>query len=506
MRRAPLLAGTRVVLVPVGRDDVLVRPPPPPAQVADVAAAVRDALRFPLTGPPLEALAPRGGRVTIVVEPPALPLPGAQRDPRAEALAATIRELERSHVRGERITLLVAGGLERRAGQRELEALLPAPRARAFRGRVVVHDAAADDLVELAAGARVSSGLLEADLVVTVTAAETAAHGSPGALVGACDAATVRRAVGGRSLLELSSAPAWEVALELERALAARVPLVGVSLVLDLPRLAGAFRGYPYDDDAVRAVERSWARATFSRLPGPVRVEVLERLGRRLDVTTAFAGPPSVAHAEALVRGVELRGARLPGPVDALVIGVPWVGPHLPRARPNPLTASLAAVGLAARLHRGAFPVRPGGTLVLLHPLTRSFARPEAPYAAALDALRARDPELLEQAERRAGGEEEPIAAYRRGETCHPLLPYADWAACVPALERLGAVIVAGCRDALAARALGFVPSHGIGSALEMAHGLAGGKARLGVLVAPPYPPLLVGEERPQALGYSSPR
>jgi hypothetical protein len=54
-------------------------------------------------------------------------------------------------------------------------------------------------------------------------------------------------------------------------------------------------------------------------------------------------------------------------------------------------------------------------------------------------------------------------------------------------------VIVAGCRDSLAARTLGFVPSHGIGSALEMAHGVAEGRARVGILLAPPYAPLLVG-------------
>jgi hypothetical protein len=60
-------------------------------------------------------------------------------------------------------------------------------------------------------------------------------------------------------------------------------------------------------------------------------------------------------------------------------------------------------------------------------------------------------------------------------------------------LARLGHVIVAGSRDAVAARALGFVPSHSIASALEVAHGLAGGSARVGVLLAPPYAPLLVG-------------
>jgi hypothetical protein len=85
------------------------------------------------------------------------------------------------------------------------------------------------------------------------------------------------------------------------------------------------------------------------------------------------------------------------------------------------------------------------------------------------------------------------VSAYRAGRACHPSLPYADWAGCQPALSRLGAVVVAGSRDAVAARALGFVPSHSVTSALEMAHGLAGGRARVGVLVAPPYAPLLVG-------------
>jgi hypothetical protein len=56
-------------------------------------------------------------------------------------------------------------------------------------------------------------------------------------------------------------------------------------------------------------------------------------------------------------------------------------------------------------------------------------------------------------------------------------------------------VVVAGCRDHQAARALGFVPTHGLSSALEMAHGRAGGRARLGFLLGPPYFPLEVASQ-----------
>jgi hypothetical protein len=46
MTRIPLLAGSRLVVV-TADDDAIVLQPPPPEDVADVGAAVRDALRFP---------------------------------------------------------------------------------------------------------------------------------------------------------------------------------------------------------------------------------------------------------------------------------------------------------------------------------------------------------------------------------------------------------------------------------------------------------------------------
>ena len=236
-------------------------------------------------------------------------------------------------------------------------------------------------------------------------------------------------------------------------------------------------------------------RTVFSLLPSFLRRDVLAGQRRRMTATGVFGGTPSVAHAEALLRGVARRGTRLAEPVDALVVGVPWIGPHVPREPVNPITTAAVALGLALRLRRDAFPIKRDGTLVLVHSLTRSFEPvTQAPYAAMFDALRdATGPAELAAAEVTAASDERALAAYRGGRACHPLLPYADWAGCAPALARVGRVIVAGCRDWAAARTLGLVPSRGIGSALEMAHGVAGGHARVGILLAPPYPPLLVG-------------
>lgn len=494
--KIPVLAGSRIAVVNAPDDSVVLRPPPPVEAVADIGAAVRDAVRFPLAGDPLEALVARGATATILVEHPALPIPSTLQDPRQEALAATSDELDRLGVHYERQTLLVAGGLERRAGRRELERLVAPEFARRFRGRVVVHDAEDPDLVEVGSvdeiPLKVNRALVDSDVVVAVTAAETVLHGGPGALLAASGPEALR-AAGGVSLLEAAPSRGWDLALALERELGTRVSLVGVSLVLDHPRLGGALRGFPHEHGTVGRVVRSPVGRAFRVLPDFVRRRILQSLPLELKAAAVYAGPPSVAHAEALLRAIEARATPLEGKLDALCIGIPSTTPHLPRERPNPLLAAYHGLGLALRLWRDEFPVVDGGTAILVHHFHRGFSHAQHPYRAffrgARDGVEA---EPLAGAETIAATDERGISAYRNGRTCHPLLPFADWDACAAARERLGAVLIAGCRDAGAARRLGFVPTHGVSAALEMAHGRAGKPPRIGFIVAPPYFPLQV--------------
>jgi hypothetical protein len=495
--RVPLLAGTRLVVVDAGADAVVLRPPPPGEAIADVAAAVRDALRFPLEGAPLEALVGRGSRATIVVEPPVLPVPSAQRDPRQAAIASTVDELERLGIPSGYQTLLVAGGLARRLSHRDLGGLVEPDFARRFHGHVAVHDVEDDDLVPLAESdgirLRVNRALVDTDVVVVVSAAETTLHGGPGVLLGAAGAEALR-AGGASSLLETSASRGWQLGVAIERALARRVPVLGVSLALNQVRPGGAARGYPFDADAVERVARSPLRHLLRLTPGALRARVLRSIPIELTAAAAFAGPPSEAHAEALLRGVELRAADLDGQLDAICIGIPRTTLYLPRERPNPLLAAHLGLALALRLWRDAFPVAEGGTAILVHRFHRAYAHPtQHPYREFFAALRAGRTEwALADAERRAAADPRALESYRAGRTCHPLLPYADWAACEPAIARLGAVLVAGCRDATAARMLGFVPTHGLGAALTMAQGRAGRAPRIGFLLSPPYFPLRV--------------
>jgi hypothetical protein len=493
MPRIPLLADTRVVVVDVADDDIVLRPPAAREALEDIPAAVGSALEYPLSGEPLERLVTRGGAATVVIEQPSLPIPAATLGPRHIAVAAVVDELERLGVA--KVTILVAGGLLRRTSPRDIALLVPPEFRRRFKGRVVVHDTEADDLVELGRAGnvplRVNPSLVETDLVVTVTAAETVLHGGPAALLAAGGRESLR-AAGALSLLETSASQGWRLAVETVKRLAERVPVTGVSLVLNTPRIAGPLLGYPHDQAAIDRMLRSRVRRTFQLAPARMRQRILEGLPRELTAAAAYGGTPSVAHAEALLRGTVFRGAELDEPVDALVIGIPPTTPFMPRERPNPISAAYLGLGLALRLWRNMPPITAGGTAILVHPFTRRFARPtQVPYRVLFyDQESARDIGAMGEAERAVVTDRRAIDDYRAGHACHPLQPFVEWSACDAVTHRLGAVLIAGCRDATAARQLGFVPTHSLGAALDIARG--SGAQRIGYLLSPPYFPLVV--------------
>jgi hypothetical protein len=178
---------------------------------------------------------------------------------------------------------------------------------------------------------------------------------------------------------------------------------------------------------------------------------------------------------------------------------VPATTPYLPRERPNPVLCAYLALGLALRLWRDDFPLAEGGTVILLSPFDRRFPHPaQSPYRTFFNALRmlgtraAHEPAAWADAELTAGADPRALQAYREGRSCHPLLPFADWAACLPVIERAGAIFVAGCRDALVARQFGFVPTRNLSTALAMAEASAGAEQRVAYIVAPPYFPIRV--------------
>ena len=146
-----------------------------------------------------------------------------------------------------------------------------------------MHDAEADDLVELGDTGnvmlRVNPALVETDLVVTVTAAETVLHGGPAALLAASGREPLR-AAGALSLLETTRRRAGASPSRSSGCSRERVPVIGVSLTLTR-------RASPGRSRATRTTRRRSSgccaralRRLFQFAPGRVASAILERLPR----------------------------------------------------------------------------------------------------------------------------------------------------------------------------------------------------------------------------------
>ena len=128
---------------------------------------------------------------------------------------------------------------------------------------------------------------------------------------------------------------------------------------------------------------------------------------------------------------------------------------------------------------------------MLLHDLRRTFGHgPQAPYRNLFHVLREGADDAALAAARRSP-QAIPARSPPTAKATHPIRcsPTSTGRRVPPRSSAAGRVLVGGCRDAGAARALGLVPTHSIPAALEMARGVAGGSHRAGVLLAPPYAP-----------------
>ena len=268
------------------RDDAVVLAAPPPLGPAD---------RGRRRGRPRRAALParrarrssRSSRAAARVDArrrvAGAPAPGAPRATRGRSrVVAAVEELERLGVPTEQQTILVAGGLGRRAGRRAWKALrrtgvraaLPrrgrGPRRRATRPR-------RGRLARGAAPFRVAPALIEADAGrLGHRRRDRAPRRARRALLGAAAPRRSRAATAPTRCSRPSRSPGWRARASRSSARSQpRTPLIGRSLVLDLPRLDGALRGYPYDPDArssgsarspLRRASRRAARAVRARM------------------------------------------------------------------------------------------------------------------------------------------------------------------------------------------------------------------------------------------------
>ena len=392
---------------------------------------------FPLAGPPLADLVARDARVTVVVEPPALPLPGAQHDPRPAALATALDELDALGVPDERGHAARRGRAcapRRAAGARAPPPAPAGPRVPRTRGRA--RRRRARPRASRGRDPRQSGCRRHRPRPRRVVGRDRRPRRARSA------ARRVRRRDGparrGRALARASVGRARVAAgaRQSRRRYRHDAGLLGVSLVLDHPRLTGRFRGYPHEPAVARARGDLAVSAALLAAPGSRAARDPRAIrAERSPPPPRSPGLPSVAHAEALVRDDRAprhptrraaRRSRRRRAVDRRAPAARAAEPdHLRRHRARPRAASVAR-RLPGAAGRDARPRALADALVR--------ARDAGPVSLALRRAPRRVAPSTE-AESAAAADARALDAYRAGRACHPRLPFADWAGCQPALS-----------------------------------------------------------------------
>ncbi len=130
-RMIPVRLPDRTRFIPQGLSTSL-----PP--VADLPAALREALRRPLDLPPLRELAKPGWKVTVAFDDPTVPCYGPVWEP---AIRSVLEELEHAGVKKRDVTLLCANALHRKFTRGELGKVIGKELVQEFGYRLLCHDA-----------------------------------------------------------------------------------------------------------------------------------------------------------------------------------------------------------------------------------------------------------------------------------------------------------------------------------------------------------------------------
>ena len=346
------------------------------------------------------------------------------------------------------------------------------------------------DLVELgeAGGVplRVNRALVETDVVVTVRAAETVLDGGAGGAARGGGREALRAAAR-RSLLETARLAGLGARARARAAARARVPLLGVSLVLDHPRLDGVLRGYPYDRSACSSgSRRSRLRRLFACCPAASARGSLEGLPRELTAVAAFGGAAvGRARRGAAARRSSSRGTRSTS--RSTRSGRRSRGRRRTsrasgrtRSRP-PHSGSGSRSGSGATRSRS----RDGGHGDPAPRLPAALRRPRRSAVPRALPGAARRPRPDGARRGRARGRRRPAGARRPTARAAPATRCCRTSTGrVPTRRSTGS---ARCSSPAAATRrrpaqLGFVPAHGVGAALTMARGTRSGRARIGFL------------------------
>jgi hypothetical protein len=250
--------------------------------------------------------------------------------------------------------------------------------------------------------------------------------------------------------------------------LEAKIATFAVELVLDSRNTNPQHDFLAMNEDDLTSGQRVQLKG-FSHLPKPAVLRLASDLPTSAGLLGVFCGSTQLVHAAARKRFLDQHLVPLTHPADVLVTGLPAFGPHNTRAVLNPVLVRHLLQSWVLGQYVGRPALKPGGTVILLHPCTSRFDHQQhtAHFNFFNSVLpKARTPDELAAAENRFVRDPALLAAFRTGHAYHPAHPFLVWKQASAANTFLGRVIVVGADNESVPQLLGYETASSVSEAL----------------------------------------
>jgi lactate racemase len=463
-------------------------------RVFDLGESINAAIDAPLESEPLSALLQPSMKLTIAFDDIGTPTPKMRRpDIRGKVIEAV---LTRAAERGvDDVALLSANGLNRRMTADELQHIVGERVFRSFYadGLLTNHDA--EDAGQLTTIASTAAGdialnarVAESDLLIFVhLVVAPRRQGAAAIAAGLGSTATIGQLCGMQALGDEAAA------VEIADLVSAAVPVFQIDVVLDNDVFAqplGFLGEREWDWTLKDRAAWSAVRRGLEWTPQRTRRRLLNLLDSDHHATLVAAGAPAAVEEASLAQITAQQLVEVPGPADVGVIGVAAQTPYSIDSVTNPILASWSGLAHAFGSHTGTPFVRPGGALIMYHPLNAQFSPLHHPsyvdfFADVLSVTT--DPKRISvDYEEQFANDSWYVHLYRTSQAFHGVHPLYLWYQIAAAQEHCADIVWVGGDRESAAR-LGFRAASTLADALEIVASTVGRTPSISYLHSPPH-------------------
>jgi lactate racemase len=462
-------------------------------RVSNLDEAINAALDAPLQLEPLSALLRPTMRLTIAFDDIGTPTPRMRApDIRGKVIEAVLTRAAEAGV--DDVALVSANGLNRRMTSEELKHIVGERVFRSFYadGLLTNHDAEdADNLIiigstaagEVALNARAAGS----DLLIFVHLADTPRRrGAAEIAAGLGSTATIRQLSG----LRTRASDAAEA--EISSLVSAAVSVFEIDAVLDNDVFAPPleFLGQREWEWSLRD-RASWfaVRRGLEWTPQRARWRLLNRTEADYHATLVVAGAPAAVQKTSSAHVTAQQLVEVPAPADVGVLGVSAHTPYSVNSVINPILAAWSGLGANFGSSTGTPLVRPGGALIVYHPLRAEFSAVHHPaYVDFFEEVLSvtTDPEQISaDYEEKFANDSWYVHLYRTSQAYHGVHPMHLWYQIAAAKQHCSDIVWVGADRGSAAR-MGFRAASTLGDALEIVASTVGNTPSISYLHAPP--------------------